>query len=105
MLVGRGADDPAHVGAAGEEDVVEAELQQAGGLRDAAGHHLDQLAVQVRRDQHLYQGGRGGGDLRRLDEDGVARRQRSNDGAQGELQDKKKKCYGSSASFDNKKNK
>ncbi len=75
MLVGRRTHDPTHVGTAGEEDVVEPELQQSGSLRNASSHHLDQVPIEVGGHQPRHESCHVLRELGWLDEDGVSGRE------------------------------
>ena len=77
---GRGLhDDPADGAVAGVEDVVERCVEQRGGLVDAARHDLHRALVEVSRDQLGERVGGGRRHLGRLDDGGVAGRERGDE--------------------------
>ncbi len=75
---------PAHPAAAGEEDVVERQLQQPASLLGATLQHRHHPWLQVAGHQAGDQGGRMGGVLRGFEHGGVAGRQRTHQGLEGQ---------------------
>ena len=78
-------DDPADGAVARVEDVVPPLVEQRGRLRDAALDHRDGIGVEVLRQDPRECRRRRRGDLGRLADDGVPRRQSSGQGSEKEL--------------------
>jgi hypothetical protein len=77
---------PAHPAAAGEEDVVEALLQQPGGDAAVAAYHLNDLGREGFGDRPGDQGRGAGSVLGRFEHHAVAGRQGAHQGVQAELE-------------------